>query len=170
MTTTWAQRRKDRIDDLAGGRSLTAEAFRRLRRDPIAITGAVIVGLLLMRPGELDTAVAERPRHHPAIPTEEFEKNELLRLEKETLGLFLSSHPLKEVRHALRAKVDCSVADLALKKDGEWVTVGGMIATPLARRGGATRRALSNVVVSSLFATSTSLASRFTAACRFWVA
>ena len=48
MTTAWAQRRKDRIDDLAGGRSLTAEAFRRLRRDPIAITGAVIVGTFVV--------------------------------------------------------------------------------------------------------------------------
>jgi DNA polymerase-3 subunit alpha len=40
----------------------------------------------------------------------------------------LSSHPLKEVRPALRAKVDCSLADLPSKGDGEWVTVGGMIA------------------------------------------
>jgi peptide/nickel transport system permease protein len=48
VTTTWAQRRRDRIDDLAGGRSLTAEAFSRLRRDPIAITGAVIVGAFVV--------------------------------------------------------------------------------------------------------------------------
>jgi len=48
MTTAWAQRRKDRIDDLAGGRSLTSEAFRRLRRDPIALTGAVIVGAFVV--------------------------------------------------------------------------------------------------------------------------
>src|ERR671917_1542917 len=49
-------------------------------------------------------------------------------MEKETLGLFLSSHPLKEVRPALRAKVDCSLAELGeKKKDQEWVTVGGMI-------------------------------------------
>ena len=33
-------------------------------------------------------------------------------MEKETLGLFLSSHPLKEVRPALRARVDCSLAEL----------------------------------------------------------
>ena len=32
------------------------------------------------------------------------------------------------MRPALRARVDCSLADLAAKKDGEWVTVGGMIA------------------------------------------
>ncbi|MCO1661095.1 ABC transporter permease [Pseudonocardia humida] len=48
MTTTWAQRRKERIDDLAGGRSLTSEAMRRLRRDPVAIVGAVIVGLFVV--------------------------------------------------------------------------------------------------------------------------
>ncbi|HKF79459.1 MAG TPA: DNA polymerase III subunit alpha [Thermoleophilaceae bacterium] len=48
--------------------------------------------------------------------------------EKETLGLFLSSHPLKEVRPALRARVDCSLAELSGRPDGEWVTVGGMIA------------------------------------------
>ena len=62
------------------------------------------------------------------IPPLENDRKQLNEWEKETLGLFLSSHPLKEVRHALRAKVDCSVADLADKKDGEWVTVGGMIA------------------------------------------
>jgi DNA polymerase-3 subunit alpha len=49
-------------------------------------------------------------------------------MEKETLGLFLSSHPLKEVRPALRARVDCPLSALAAKKDGEWVTVGGVIA------------------------------------------
>ena len=48
-------------------------------------------------------------------------------MEKETLGLFLSSHPLKEVRAALRARVECSLAELEGKKDGDWVTVGGTI-------------------------------------------
>jgi len=48
-------------------------------------------------------------------------------MEKETLGLFLSSHPLKEVRAALRARVDCSLADVGARRDGDWVTVGGMV-------------------------------------------
>jgi DNA polymerase III subunit alpha len=67
--------------------------------------------------------------HHdpPIVPLPD-DRKQLNEWEKETLGLFLSSHPLKEVRPALRAKVDCSLADLAAKKDGEWVTVGGMIA------------------------------------------
>jgi len=48
MITTWGARRKARIDGLAAGRSLTAEAFARLRRNPVAITGAVIVGVFLV--------------------------------------------------------------------------------------------------------------------------
>jgi DNA polymerase-3 subunit alpha len=60
----------------------------------------------------------------PALPDE---RPQLNAWEKETLGLFLSSHPLKEVRHALRRKVDCSIADLPDRKDQEWVTVGGIV-------------------------------------------
>ncbi|MCY7344475.1 MAG: ABC transporter permease [Pseudonocardia sp.] len=48
MSTTWATRRKTRIDDLSAGRSLTSEAFRRLRRDPVALTGATIVGVFVV--------------------------------------------------------------------------------------------------------------------------
>jgi DNA polymerase-3 subunit alpha len=65
--------------------------------------------------------------HHPPIITEEFDQRELLRLEKETLGTFLSSHPLAEVRDALRARVDCSLSELEGKADGSIVTVGGIV-------------------------------------------
>ena len=61
----------------------------------------------------------------PALPDDRKSNGQM---EKETLGLFLSSHPLKEVRPALRARVDCPLSALADKKDGEWVTVGGVIA------------------------------------------
>jgi DNA polymerase III subunit alpha len=67
-------------------------------------------------------------QQHPPVPPLEDDPKELNAMEKETLGLFLSSHPLKEVRPALRAKTDCSLAELRNRKDGDWVTVGGMIA------------------------------------------
>jgi DNA polymerase III subunit alpha len=73
-----------------------------------------------------DAASAPTAIHAP-VPADEFERAELLRLEKETLGLFVSSHPLADVREALRARVDCSLTDLAAKADGAWVTVGGLI-------------------------------------------
>ena len=66
------------------------------------------------------------PSHAP-IPAIEFERAELLAAEKESIGLFISAHPLKEVGPALRARVDCPLAELAGRRDGDWVTVGGMI-------------------------------------------
>ncbi len=66
--------------------------------------------------------------HRPPISAAEFERRELLAIEKETLGTYLSSHPLTEVRDALRARVNCGLAELANKPDGAWVTVGGIVA------------------------------------------
>jgi DNA polymerase-3 subunit alpha len=67
------------------------------------------------------------PSHAP-IPTFEFDRAELLAAEKESLGLFVSAHPLKDVRVALAARVDCSLVELSDRRDGEWVTIGGMLA------------------------------------------
>ena len=50
-------------------------------------------GLDLRRPRRRGERLAGT-KHHPPIAAEEFEKNELLRLEKETLGLYVSEHPL----------------------------------------------------------------------------
>ncbi len=69
---------------------------------------------------------SQRPSH-PPIPLEEFDRRELLAVEKEAIGLFISMHPLKEVREALRVAVDGTLAELAERKDGEWVTAGGII-------------------------------------------
>jgi DNA polymerase III subunit alpha len=65
--------------------------------------------------------------HRPPVPADEFDQRELLRLEKETLGTFLSAHPLAEVRDALRERVDCSLDKVARMEDGAWVTVGGIV-------------------------------------------
>jgi DNA polymerase-3 subunit alpha len=67
-----------------------------------------------------------RPVHQP-ISSEEFEQAELLAVEKEAIGLFISAHPLKPLREALRAKTDCALAALADRRDKDWVTVGGII-------------------------------------------
>ncbi len=66
-------------------------------------------------------------QHHAPIMAEEFDKRERLRLEKETLGTYLSSHPLAEVKEALRARVDCPLSQLESKADGSIVTVGGIV-------------------------------------------
>jgi DNA polymerase-3 subunit alpha len=64
---------------------------------------------------------------HPPIPTGEFDQAELLAIEKEAIGLFVSTHPLKPMRAALRARADCKLSALAERRDKDWVTVGGIV-------------------------------------------
>jgi DNA polymerase-3 subunit alpha len=73
-------------------------------------------------------APAGGPKQHPPVPRIEDDPAQRNAMEKETLGLFLSTHPLKEMRAALRSQVDCSLADIGNRPDKSWVTVGGMIA------------------------------------------
>jgi DNA polymerase III subunit alpha len=72
-------------------------------------------------------ADVEEKLEHPPIGNGEFEKNELLRLEKETLGLYVSEHPLEAIRDQLRRKTDSSLAELERRRDGEVVTVAGIV-------------------------------------------
>ena len=48
-------------------------------------------------------------------------------MERESIGIFISEHPLKRVREALRVKTDCSIAELVNQRDGEFRRVGGMV-------------------------------------------
>jgi len=77
--------------------------------------------------GESGGVSSGQAQHRPPIPAGEFDRAELLAMEKETLGTYLSEHPLTEVRGALRARVDCGLGELASKQDGSWVTVGGIV-------------------------------------------
>ena len=77
--------------------------------------------------GAFDQGEPTATKHHPPVPQTEFTKDELLRLEKETLGLYVSEHPLSGVRDQLRRKTDASLAELERRRDGEVVTVGGIV-------------------------------------------
>ncbi len=64
---------------------------------------------------------------HPPILGDEYDQKDLLAAEKESIGLFISEHPLKPLKDALRARVDCSLTALADRRDKDLVTVGGII-------------------------------------------
>ena len=66
---------------------------------------------------------------HPPVPAGEFEKKELLAGERETLGLFVSSHPLSDIADQLRRKVDVPIRELENRKEGETVTIGGLVSS-----------------------------------------
>jgi DNA polymerase-3 subunit alpha len=76
--------------------------------------------------GGAPAGTVARPSHSP-IPTGEFDRSELLAIEKESLGLFVSAHPLKAVREAMAERTDCRLSDLAGRRDGDWVRVGGIV-------------------------------------------
>jgi DNA polymerase III subunit alpha len=78
------------------------------------------------RPSSAPGAALLRPSH-PPIPPEEYDQAQLLEIEKEAIGLFISAHPLKPLREALRARVDCPLVALTQRRDKDWVTVGGII-------------------------------------------
>jgi DNA polymerase III subunit alpha len=68
-----------------------------------------------------------REKHHPAVPPGEFDKRELLAMEKESLGLYVSEHPLQGIAEKLRRKTDCAHVEVERRRDGEIVSVGGIV-------------------------------------------
>ncbi len=70
---------------------------------------------------------ATKPSHAP-VPDEEFDQKELLAMEKESIGLFVSAHPLKALSAALRVNTDSELGAVReTLRDGDRVTLGGML-------------------------------------------
>ena len=90
----------------------------RMQADRLAGQGSIF---------DLGGEEESRPQQHPPVPVVELEKNELLRMEKETLGVYVSEHPLQAIREQLRRKTDCGLAEAERRRDGEIVTVGGIV-------------------------------------------
>ena len=86
-----------------------------------------VMGQSSLFEGAFDSVESAYEKHYPTISTAEYEKGELLRLEKETLGLYVSEHPLSAVRDQLRRKTDATLGELERRRDGETVTVGGIV-------------------------------------------
>jgi DNA polymerase-3 subunit alpha len=76
-----------------------------------------------------DLADEPQQAQYPPLSTEEFEKNELLHMEKESLGLYVSEHPLSGIRDQLRRKTDCALSELERRRDGEIVVAGGIVSS-----------------------------------------
>ena len=61
------------------------------------------------------------------ITDTEFDKQRLLKFEREMLGLYVSDHPLFGAERLLESYVDSSCADLREKEDGAGVTIAGVL-------------------------------------------
>ena len=111
-------------------------AGQKTQQDALIGQGSIFDLAPVSAPHEAGAAPTSRPAtpiggltrpSHPPIPADEFDQAELLAVEKEAIGLFVSAHPLKPVREALRARTDCALAALPERRDKDWVTVGGII-------------------------------------------
>jgi DNA polymerase-3 subunit alpha len=72
------------------------------------------------------TELASLAPPKPEIPDTEDDRRQSLEWEKETLGLFVSDHPLRPVLHKLKNHIDTTVSDLDACGDGAVVWVGGL--------------------------------------------
>jgi DNA polymerase-3 subunit alpha len=96
-------------------RALGAATERAKRRDQVSIFDFG------------DDSVSDT--YYEPVHDEEFEKAELLRMEKESLGLYVSEHPLSAIRDQLRRKTDCALSELEKRRDGETVVVAGIVSS-----------------------------------------
>lgn len=70
--------------------------------------------------------VAELALSRPEIPEVEDDHRRNLEWEKETLGLYVSDHPLRPVMSRLKEHIDTSIPNLESCRDGQSVWVGGL--------------------------------------------
>ncbi|MDH7499134.1 MAG: DNA polymerase III subunit alpha [candidate division NC10 bacterium] len=60
-------------------------------------------------------------------PLEEWPTGQLLSMEKEVLGFYLSGHPLRDFEARIRSSATCSIGDLPAVRDRERVKICGMV-------------------------------------------
>jgi DNA polymerase III subunit alpha len=81
---------------------------------------------------------AELAPPKPEFPDIEQDKRTDLEWEKETMGLYVSDHPLRPVLHKLKKHTDTTVSELEGYRDGAIVWVGGLatsVRTNTTRKG-----------------------------------
>jgi DNA polymerase-3 subunit alpha len=76
-----------------------------------------------------DTPAAEDSHALPVPNIPDFPQSELLKMEKDLLGVYLSGHPLQRYRNLITKHATTTVEGLQEKKDKDEVWLGGIIST-----------------------------------------
>ena len=61
------------------------------------------------------------------VEVEEFPPEQVLKMEKDLLGLYISSHPLEYVKDSLEGQVKNNIADISDMREGEPIKIGGLL-------------------------------------------
>ena len=79
--------------------------------------------------GLFDMEETAQPLNPPSLPRlEEFEDHELLAMEKDSLGFYITGHPLRKYEAILNRFADADTLSLKEKTDGAAVRIGGIVA------------------------------------------
>ena len=117
------------FDTLADSRSSLLGNFARLMdraATELREKASGQTALFEMPAAEADTAWTERP-DNGMVEVKEFPPEQLLRMEKEMLGLYISAHPLEHMRDSLEGQVTHRIADISEMREGENVKIGGIL-------------------------------------------
>ncbi|MEE8638704.1 MAG: DNA polymerase III subunit alpha [Candidatus Margulisiibacteriota bacterium] len=77
---------------------------------------------------DFQSTVDRRPSTvEPEVEIEEFPPEQLLRMEKEMLGLYISSHPLEYLRDSLEGQTSARIADVSEMREGGMLKIGGLL-------------------------------------------
>jgi DNA polymerase-3 subunit alpha len=78
-----------------------------------------------------DNGAGSKETEHNSAPVQishhDYSKEELLALEKEALGLYVSSHPMKDIRQQVRREAGHLISELHEVPDGGITTIVGMV-------------------------------------------
>ncbi|MEA3493161.1 MAG: DNA polymerase III subunit alpha [Candidatus Margulisiibacteriota bacterium] len=75
---------------------------------------------------------SEVSHHAPVdnnVVVEEFSPEELLKMEKDMLGMYISSHPLQFVADSLEGQTSTKIADIPEMREGNVITIGGLLSS-----------------------------------------
>ncbi|MBU0630275.1 MAG: DNA polymerase III subunit alpha [Candidatus Margulisbacteria bacterium] len=116
------------FDSLGLGRAYLIANLSRIMGDVNAQQKELASGQEMLFGGGGEMPKFSRPTSGPAaVDVPEYSPEELLRLEKDFLGLYISSHPLDHVRDALEGMASVQVIDIQDMKEEQVVTIAGML-------------------------------------------
>ena len=122
------QVRRARLDRRAAPRDARRASSRRSRggrsSSPTSCSARARSSTSASRPATPRRAIIPRSRRATSS-----RRASCCKLEKETLGLYVSEHPLTAIRDQLRRKTDCALNELERRRDGEVVIVGGIVSS-----------------------------------------
>ena len=116
------------FDELGLKRSVLMNVYESVLDDAVSKTKQIMPGQIDMF-GNME-GISIKLDNFTDI--EEFPKNEILAMEKETIGMYVSGHPLDSCAEAVKAMSTCSVTELCENENhrfniGDQVTLSGII-------------------------------------------